>query len=248
MDFHVLTLYPDMFAAALGSSILGRAQERGLLKVHTHQIRDFALDKHHSVDHTPYGGGAGMVMRADVLYAAWEHVQKLAPDSPAYTILLSPQGTPFRQRTAELLAAGRGKAGKKFSRLLLVCGRFEGVDERFIEECVDEESSIGDYVVTGGEIPAMVIIDAVGRLLPGVVGNADSLTRESFSGDDGGLLEHPQYTFPREFHGRTVPEVLLSGDHARIEAWRRAESTVRTSRRRPDLIGQPEGQGPGIRR
>lgn len=236
MDFDVLTLYPEMFAAPMGTSILGRAQAQGLFHLHCHQIRDYSLDKHHSVDETPYGGGAGMVMRADVLHNAWSHAMKRAPEKAAYTILLSPQGNLFSQRRAEVLAKGQGLNNKNFQRIILVCGRFEGVDERFIDECIDEEISMGDYVLTGGEIPAMALMDSVIRLIPGVVGNQNSIAHESFSQAGAGMLEHPQYTYPREFHGRSVPEVLLSGDHTKIAKWRREQAESRTAERRPDLL------------
>lgn len=240
MLFHILTLYPEMFRETLGTSILGRGQERGLFQVKVHQIRDFSRDKHHSVDHAPYGGGAGMVMRADVLYRAWEFARAAEPEQPAYTVLLSPKGNLFTQARAEALASGVGAGGEKFSRLILVCGRFEGVDERFIEECVDEEISIGDYVLTGGEAAAIVLVDAVARLLPGVVGNAESLAQESFSASAGRGLEYPHYTFPREFRGREVPPVLLSGDHGKIAEWRRLSAAAVTARRRPGLHGGNE--------
>jgi tRNA (guanine37-N1)-methyltransferase len=228
MEFDILTLYPEMFEQALRAGVLGRAQEKGLIRIHIHQIRDYALDKHHSVDHTPYGGGAGMVMRADVLANAWENAKARAPGVPALTLLMTPQGKPYRQESA-LRFAQRGSA----SRLILIAGRFEGVDERFIEACVDEEISLGDFVMSGGEIAAMAVVDSVARLLPGVLGNSDSLASESFS---AGLLEYPQYTHPRDFQGRSVPEVLLSGDHAKIALWRRSVALERTKLRRPDLL------------
>lgn len=240
MEFDVLTLYPEMFAGPLETSILGRAREKGLWRYQLHQIRDFSPDKHHSVDHSPYGGGAGMVMRADVLYAAWQAAIARAPEVPAYTVLMSPQGNVFQQARAEAFARGIGLASKKFSRLILVCGRFEGVDERFITECVDEEISMGDYVLTGGEIPAMALLDAVVRLIPGALGNSSSAAQESFSESNQGLLEFPHYTFPREFRGQGVPEVLLSGDHAKIAAWRHAAALARTRARRPDLAAKAD--------
>jgi tRNA (guanine37-N1)-methyltransferase len=228
MEFDVLTLFPEMFPGALDASILGRAREKGLLEVHVHQIREFALDKHRTTDDLPYGGGPGMVMKPEPLFAAWEAARARSA-TPARTVLFSPQGAPLRQaRLADWARQGE--------RLILVCGRYEGVDERFVEECVDEEVSLGDFVLTGGEIAALALIDGITRLIPGVLGNEASSVTESFS---EGLLEGPQYTRPPEFRGRTVPEVLLSGDHKKIAAWRRAQAEARTRVRRPDLMDKP---------
>lgn len=230
MEFDVLTLFPQIFEGVLKESILGRAIESGLVKVNLIQIRDHAKDKHRTVDDQPYGGGPGMVMRCEPLYGAWQAAKGRSPGLPARTILLSPAGAPLKQGLLERLAVEL--PGKE--RLILVCGRYEGIDERFIEECVDEEVSLGDFVLSGGEIPALALIDGLMRLLPGALGNAQSAAGESFSGE--GLLEFPQYTRPPEFMGRKVPEVLLSGDHAKIARWRRDESIQRTGRRRPDLL------------
>ncbi|MGZ3651658.1 MAG: tRNA (guanosine(37)-N1)-methyltransferase TrmD [Bdellovibrionota bacterium] len=232
MEFDVLTLFPDMFPGLLGASILGRAQEKGLLRVFVHQIRDFTLDKHRTTDDLPYGGGPGMVMKPEPLFGAWTAARERNPAVPSRTILLSPQGQALRQPILESWAA---KAGKE--RLILVCGRYEGIDERFIEECVDQELSLGDFVLTGGEIAALALIDGLTRLIPGVLGNEASSATESFSGASEGMLEGPQFTRPPEFRGRAVPEVLLSGDHRKIAAWRRERALERTRERRPDLIG-----------
>ncbi len=212
-----------MFPGILQSSLLGKAQEAGRVAFRTTQIRDFATDRHRTVDDTPYGGGEGMLLKADVLYSAWKSVLPRRSKN-AITLLTSPQGRPLTQEWAKEL--------KKFKKIVVICGHYEGVDERFIEECVDQEFSIGDYVLTGGELPALVLADAVTRLLPGVVGNERSLTQDSL---EEGLLKYPQYTRPREWQGREVPEVLLSGNHGKIEAWRRAQREERTARKRPDL-------------
>jgi tRNA (guanine37-N1)-methyltransferase len=222
--FEVVTLFPEMFASVVGASIIGKAQEKGALQVYLTDPRSFTTDKHHSVDDTPYGGGAGMVMRPDPLVAAIEAVESAR--GKAHKILLAPTGAPLVQATVARLA--------KLPRLMLVCGRYEGMDERVRAFC-DEELSIGDYVLTGGELAAMVVVDAVARRLPGVLGNADSAVDESF---EAGLLEHPQYTRPAVFRAAAVPEALLSGNHARIRRWRRLQSLLRTRDRRPDLFAQ----------
>lgn len=218
----------------LSSSLMGKAESKGLVSFLPIQIRDFASDRHRTVDDTPCGGGEGMVMKVDVLYKAWEHAHVLCAQRAAsgegsplrpVTIYLSPQGPRFDQPMARELAQGGAP-------ILLVCGHYEGVDERFIELCVDREVSIGDYVLTGGELPALVMADAITRVLPGVVGNARSITEDSL---ENGLLKYPQYTRPREFQGKVVPEVLFSGDHKAIATWRRAEVVERTARKRPDL-------------
>lgn len=219
----IITLFPEIFPGALGVSLVGQALEAGLWSLSTVQIRDFGLGRHRQVDDTPAGGGAGMVLRADVLGAAIDHARQTEPDAPL--IYLSPRGEPLRQPLVRELSAGTG--------VLLLAGRFEGVDERVIEARGMREVSVGDYVLSGGEIAAMVLIDACVRLLPGVLGATESLEHESFEGD---LLEYPQYTRPREWEGRTIPDVLLSGDHKRIEAWRRAEAERLTATRRPDLM------------
>ncbi|WP_274627184.1 tRNA (guanosine(37)-N1)-methyltransferase TrmD [Arvimicrobium flavum] len=225
----VLTLYPEMFPGALGVSLAGRALGEGAWSLETLQIRDFAHDKHRSVDDTPAGGGAGMVMRADVLARAIDHASPEGDDRPR--LLMSPRGKPLTQARVRELAAGPG--------VTILCGRFEGVDQRLIEARGLEEVSIGDYILSGGEPAALVLLDAVVRLLPGVMGNQASGDEESF---EGGLLEHPHYTRPQEFEGRAIPEVLTSGNHAKIATWRRAEAERLTAERRPDLLpaaGQP---------
>jgi tRNA (guanine37-N1)-methyltransferase len=227
----VLTLFPEMFPGPLGISLAGRALTTGLWALEARDIRDAATDRHRSVDDTPAGGGPGMVLRADVLAAAIDaaHVD---PDRPR--LLMSPRGTPLTQDRVTRLAEGPGP--------LIVCGRFEGVDQRVIEARELEEISIGDYVLSGGEIAAMALIDACVRLLPGVMGKIASGTDESFSDS---LLEYPQYTRPQTFEGRPIPDVLVSGDHARIAAWRRAEAEALTKTRRPDLwaAGEKARQG-----
>ena len=223
MKFDILTLFPNMFSSPFQESILSKAIEKGMIQVRTINIRDFALDKHQVVDDTPYGGGQGMVMKVEPIARAIEWVK--SQDPSAWTIYLTPQGKPFRQEMALSLSSK--------SHLLLLCGRYEGVDERARELFVDEEISIGDYVLTGGELAAMVIIDAVSRLLPGVLGSDRSAEEDSFVHS---LLEYPQYTRPFNFRGSEVPEVLLSGNHSAISLWRRKEALKRTSIRRPDLL------------
>jgi tRNA (guanine37-N1)-methyltransferase len=217
----ILTLFPEMFPGPLGVSLAGRALASGLWALETRDIRDSATDKHRSVDDTPAGGGPGMVLRADVLAAAIDAAD-IAPDRPR--LLMSPRGRPLTQSRIAELAEGPGP--------LIVCGRFEGIDQRVIEARALEEVSIGDYVLSGGELAAMALIDACVRLLPGVMGKQASGADESFS---DGLLEYPQYTRPQEFEGRPIPEVLISGDHAKVAAWRLAEAEVLTKARRPDL-------------
>lgn len=219
----VLTLYPEMFPGPLGVSLAGRALESGTWSLETVQIRDFATDRHRSVDDTPAGGGAGMVLRADVVARAIDHA---APEDDARPrLLMSPRGKPLTQARVRALADGPGA--------MILCGRFEGVDQRVIDARGLEEVSIGDYVLSGGEIAAMVLLDAVVRLLPGVMGNELSGTHESF---ESGFLEHPQYTRPAEFEGQAIPEVLTSGNHALVEKWRREEAEKLTRARRPDLL------------
>ena len=217
----ILTLFPDMFPGPLGVSLAGKALASGLWSVEARDIRDAARDRHRSVDDTPAGGGPGMVLRADVLASAIDAAD-IAPERPR--LLMSPRGRPLTQSRVLELAAGPGP--------LIVCGRFEGVDQRVIEARRLEEVSIGDYVLSGGEIAAMAVIDACVRLLPGVMGKLASAEDESFA---AGLLEYPQYTRPQEFEGRPIPEVLLGGDHARVAAWRRAEAETLTRARRPEL-------------
>lgn len=223
MKIDILTLFPEMFDAVLKSSILGKAIEKGILRVGIINIRDFSKDRHKRVDDYPYGGGAGMVMMPQPLYDAIKSVKDESPD--ARVILTSPRGKPFGQEMARLLS--------KEPHLVIVCGHYEGIDQRIIDTMVDEEISIGDYILTGGELPAMVIVDAVARLLPGAIGSPLSLEQESFT---DGLLEYPQYTRPADFLGMKVPEVLLSGNHKKIEEWRMEKAVEITRRLRPDLL------------
>lgn len=219
----IFTLYPDFFPGPLGQSLSGDALARGLWALETRQIRDHGLGRHKSVDDSPAGGGPGMVIRADVLAASLD--AGLAPDDPRPRLLMSPRGRPLTQERVRELAQGPGVA--------IVCGRFEGVDERVIEARALEEVSIGDYVLSGGELAAMVLLDACVRLIPGVMGKLESGSEESF---ESGLLEYPHYTRPRDFEGRSIPDVLLSGDHAKIAAWRREQALAITRARRPDLL------------
>ncbi len=224
LEFHFLTLFPEVFQPLLGSSLLGKAQSKGLVRYSCVQIRDFATDRHRTVDDTPYGGGEGMVLKADVLHDAWKSVvPEKSPET--LTLLMSPQGKLFDQPMARELATG-------YSRIVILCGHYEGLDERFIDQCVDREVSIGDYVLTGGELPALVIADTVTRLIPGVVGNERSITQDSL---ESGLLKYPQYTRPRVWQGHEVPPVLLGGNHPAIATWRRTQMEERTARKRPDL-------------
>ncbi len=223
LEFHFLTLFPESFPGMVASSLLGKAQARRLASFQFTDIRDFATDRHRRADDTPYGGGEGMLLKPDVLFAAWRHAVPRR-DPKTLTVLLSPQGEVLRQPLLRKLA--------EYRRLVLVCGHYEGIDERFVELCVDREISIGDYVLTGGEIPALVLADGVCRLIPGVVGNADSLRNESLEND---LLKYPQYTRPRVFRGQAVPEVLLGGNHRDICRWREEQREHRTRERRPDL-------------
>jgi len=227
MQFEVFTLLPEVFPPYLESSILQRARQRGLIEVRVHNIRDYTHDKHHTTDDTPYGGGGGMVMKPEPVFEAVESVLGFNPPQPIPipVILLTPQGRVFTQRVAEELSA--------YERIALLCGRYEGVDERIRAHLVTDEISIGDYVLTGGELPALMIIDAVSRLLPGVLGDPTGAEDDSHS---MGLLEYPHYTRPPEFRGWQVPEILLSGDHAKIEKWRREQALRRTFARRPDLL------------
>jgi tRNA (guanine37-N1)-methyltransferase len=223
MKFDILTLFPKMFSSPFQESILGKAVEKGLIQIRTINIRDFTLDKHQVVDDTPYGGGQGMVMKGEPIARAIEWVKSQNPS--VWTIFLTPQGKPFNQKMAQELSCR--------SHLILLCGRYEGIDERVRKLFADEEISIGDYVLTGGELAAMVLMDAVSRLLPGVLGSDRSAEEDSFFQS---LLEYPQYTRPPNFRGMDVPEVLLSGNHAAISRWRRTEALRRTWMRRPDLL------------
>ena len=225
MRIDVLTLFPEMFQSPLSCSILKRAQEKGIVQIVFTNIRDFALDKYRKVDDKPYGGGAGMVMMPGPVFDCFEYVQKLSPEK-GRVLLLTPQGERFSQAKAVQLSAE--------NRLILISGKYEGFDERIRIGLGAEQISIGDYVISGGELAAMVIIDAVVRLLPGAVGDEQSVKNESFS---DGLLEYPQYTRPEVFRGMKVPDILLSGDHGKIEQWRRRQSLERTKKWRPDLLG-----------
>jgi len=233
MQFEVFTLLPEVFPPYLESSILFRARQKGLIDVHVHNIRDYAHDKHHVTDDTPYGGGGGMVMKPEPVFEAVETVlgvSSVLTQPPAIpVILLTPQGRVFTQRVAEELS--------QYARIALLCGRYEGVDERIREHLVTDEISMGDYVLTGGELPALMVIDAVSRLLPGVLGDPTGAEDDSHS---MGLLEYPHYTRPPEFRGWKVPDVLLSGDHARIEKWRREQALTRTLNKRPDMLERAE--------
>jgi tRNA (guanine37-N1)-methyltransferase len=229
MRIDVVTLFPELFAPFLATSMVGRAAQSGALEVRTRSPREFGIGKHRSVDDTPYGGGSGMVMRVDCIVACLESLDADAPEASgrAHRVLLTPQGVPFRQDKAIALAARPAIA--------LVCGRYEGFDER-VRSFVDEEVSLGDFVMTGGEVAAMAVIDACARLLPGVLGNAGSSVHESHSPAMGGLLEYPHYTRPVAFRGLEVPAVLQGGNHAAIDAWRREQAELRTAARRPDLL------------
>ena len=228
MLFEVFTLFPEVFKPYLETSILLRAQQRGLVEVRLHNIRDWTTDRHHITDDEPYGGGGGMVMKVEPIFAAIEGVLGAPPACPV--VLLTPQGKPFSQILAQELLQKVQSSG---DRLALLCGRYEGVDERVRLHLVSEEISIGDYVLSGGELPALVVIDALSRLIPGVLGDPDGAWDDSHA---SGLLEYPHYTRPPVFRGWGVPEVLVSGDHARIERWRREQSLLRTLERRPDLL------------
>lgn len=223
MRIDIMTLFPDSLLSVLHESILGRAQAKGLITIEAHQIRDFTTNKQNQVDDYPYGGGHGAIMQADPLYNCWCHILDEI-GGPAHTIFMSPCGKTFTQSDARRLA--------EYDNLLLVCGHYEGIDQRFIDECVDEELSLGDFVLTGGEIPAMAVADAVCRLIPGVLGDEACFTEESHW---DGLLEYPQYSRPEVWHERQVPPVLLSGHHANIARWRRKQAILRTRERRPDM-------------
>jgi tRNA (guanine37-N1)-methyltransferase len=225
MIVDVITIFPGMFEGPMSASIVGLARERGHLEFRAHDLRDWTHDKHRSTDDTPYGGGPGLVMKPEPIFEAVEAVQAIE-DDPGHVIFFTPAGRPFTQELAEELA--------EHDRLVMVCGRYEGFDERALS-LADLELSIGDYVLTGGELPAMVVIDAVSRHIPGVLGDEESAADESFS---AGLLEYPQYTRPAECRGMSVPEVLRSGDHGKIAAWRREQSVRKTALVRPDLLAQ----------
>src|SRR5688572_10180076 len=223
MRFDVFTLLPEVFAPYLQVSMLEKAASRGLIDVQLHNIHDYTRDKHHTTDDTPYGGGGGMVMKPEPIFGAVESVLGAPPICPV--ILLTPQGRVFNQKIAQELAA--------HALIALICGRYEGIDERIRENLVSDQISIGDYVLTGGELPAMILVDAISRLLPGVLGDPDGAADDSHA---SGLLEYPHYTRPPEFRGYDVPEVLLSGDHGKIAQWRREQALIRTLQHRPDLL------------
>ncbi|MEC0174685.1 tRNA (guanosine(37)-N1)-methyltransferase TrmD [Paenibacillus favisporus] len=230
MRVDVLTLFPEMLDGVFRTSILGKAQEKGIISLHTVNFRDYSGNKHGTVDDTPYGGGGGMVLKPEPIFAAVEDLlEKAEHQAKPRVILMCPQGETFSQKKAEELA--------KEEHLIFICGHYEGYDERIREHLITDELSIGDYVLTGGELPAAVVIDAVSRLLPGVLGNETSAVTDSFS---TGLLEYPHYTRPVEFRGWKVPDMLLSGHHANIEAWRREQALKRTLERRPDLLDEVE--------
>lgn len=224
MNFHVLTLFPEMIEQGMHTSIIGRAIAGGYLSIDAINIRDYAFNKHQKVDDYPYGGGAGMLLQAEPVYLAYESVQKKLGYRPR-VVYLTPQGEVFHQTMAKELA--------KEKDLVFLCGHYEGIDERVLDEIVTDYVSIGDYVLTGGELPAMVMMDSISRMVPGVLSNQESGETESFAEN---LLEYPQYSRPEEWHGQKVPPVLLSGHHANIEAWRREQSILRTAKRRPDLL------------
>ena len=224
MNFHVLTLFPEMIQQGMNTSIIGRAIAGGFLSVDSVNIRDYAFNKHQKVDDYPYGGGAGMLMQAEPVYLAWESIKDKIGYKPR-VIYLTPQGRVFNQSMAKEFATEKD--------LVFLCGHYEGIDERVLEEIVTDYVSIGDYVLTGGELPAMVMMDSISRMVPGVLTNKESGETESFSGS---LLEYPQYSRPEEWHGKKVPPVLMSGHHANIEAWRREQSVMRTAKWRPDLL------------
>ncbi|HKL74899.1 MAG TPA: tRNA (guanosine(37)-N1)-methyltransferase TrmD [Halanaerobiales bacterium] len=224
MNFDILTLFPEMFEGPFSTSILSRAREKKLININITNIRDYTEDKHNTTDEPPYGGGAGMVLKVNPIYKAWNDINAKNREK-VHTVLLSPQGKTLNQEKVKELSS--------YNNLTLICGHYEGVDERVRKSIVDEEVSIGDYVLTGGELPAMVLVDAVSRMVDGVLGDEDSSKKDSFY---EGLLEHPHYTRPREFENMKVPEVLLSGHHARIKRWRLKKALKRTLIRRPDLL------------
>ncbi len=232
MRIDIMTLFPETVGDMMNESILGRAQERRFIRIEAHQIRDYTTNKQKQVDDYPYGGGRGAVMQADPLYRCWAYIKENFGTEHSRTIYLSPCGVTFTQAKARQLLAD-------YDHLILVCGHYEGIDERFIEECVDEEISLGDFVLTGGEIPAMAVADAVCRMVPGVLPEPACYEEESHW---NGLLEYPQYSRPEEWHGRKVPPVLLSGHHGNVARWRRKQSMLRTLRRRPDLFREEDFQ------
>lgn len=229
MRIDIVSLFPEMFDGPLQHSILKRAQEANALSIQVTNPRDFTYDKHHIVDDYPFGGGAGMVMKPEPIFRAVQHIKEASPSAKRRILMMCPGGAPLTQDKVKELA--------QYEQLVLICGHYEGIDERVRQYLVDEAVSIGDYVLTGGELPAMVVVDAVARMLPGVLGSSASAPQDSFY---EGLLEHPQYTRPRDFEDMSVPDVLVSGDHAKIERWRRQQSLKNTWERRPDLLAQKE--------
>ena len=232
LRFDIVSIFPGMFESPFGDSIIQRAREEGLLDLRVHDLRDYSLNKHRKVDDTPFGGGVGMVMNVEPIERVVAAIKKEVPETR--TILLSPGGRPFDQEKAWELS--------RLPSLTLICGRYEGIDERVRLHFVDEEISIGDYILTGGEIPAMVLVEAISRLVPGVLGDPESIVEESFAGD---LLEYPQYTRPRDYQGFKVPEILVSGDHKKIRDWQKAEALKKTARVRPDLLKKNKRQDKG---
>ncbi len=232
LRFDIVSIFPGMFESPFGDSIIQRAREEGLLDLRVHDLRDYSLNKHRKVDDTPFGGGVGMVMNVEPIARVVAAIKKEVPETR--TILLSPGGRPFDQEKAWELS--------RLPSLTLICGRYEGIDERVRLHFVDEEISIGDYVLTGGEIPAMVLVEAISRLVPGVLGDPESVVEESFTGE---LLEYPQYTRPRDYQGFRVPEILVSGDHKKIRDWQKAEALKKTARVRPDLLKNNKQQNKG---
>ena len=229
MRFDIMTLFPDLVNTVLGESIIGRAQKSGAIEIECHNIRDFSEDKHRRVDDTPYGGGKGMLMMAPPIYRCYEHIMgnEEYKDSSTRVVFMSPSGKLFNQKKAEELA--------KYDRVVILCGHYEGVDRRVIDEIVDEEISIGDYVLTGGEIPACIVVDCVSRLVDGVLSDPECYEKESIS---SGYLEYPQYTRPYEYHGVKVPDVLISGHHGNIDKWREEQARMLTLKNRPDILGK----------
>jgi tRNA (guanine37-N1)-methyltransferase len=232
MQFDIIALFPGIIEPSLKEGVLRRACEQGIVTVRLHALRDYADDPHRRVDDYPYGGGAGMVLKPEPIFAAVEDVERRFPSERGRRVLLGPQGALLNHDEAVRLSL--------YERVILICGRYEGVDARVRDHLADEELSVGDYVLSGGELPAAVVVDAVARLVPGVVGNAESVLGDTFA---EGLLGAPQYTRPAEFRGMKVPEVLVSGDHARVEAWRREMAIRNTGRRRPDLMGAGAAEG-----
>ena len=225
MEFDIITAFPDMFEGPVSHSMVMRARDRGLVEVRLHDLRDFASDRHRKIDDVPFGGGGGMILVPGPLFAAVEAIKDRHPKESSRTLLLCPQGTRYDQAEARRLAG--------YDRLILICGHYEGVDERVREHLADESISIGDYVLTGGEIPAMVLVDSLTRLVPGTLGDEEAARRDTFSQE---CFDYPQYTRPADFRGFKVPEVLLSGNHERIAAWRKARAREETARKRPDLL------------